>query len=86
MGSAGAVHPGAVVDSKHHHDTSSVVDLVDDSVGTAACGVESSEFSLESSADPMWIVHQGRQHELDYGGGGALGKAFELALGRAGDA
>jgi len=45
-----------VVDSEHHHDTSSVVDLVHDSVGAASCGAESGEFSLESSADPMWIV------------------------------
>jgi hypothetical protein len=62
----------------------SLVDLVDDAVGTSPCRAKSGQFSLEESADAVRILEQRSEHELDDCSCGALGKSAELSFGWSG--
>ena len=59
--------------------------IVDDTVRTAAGGVESGEFWLQPFSDTMGVVTERREHELDDRGGSAPWESAQLSLGRTGD-
>ena len=73
-----------MLDAQDDDEPLELVDLVDDAVRTAAGGSHSGEFALQRPADPVRILAQGTEHELDDGGGCPLGQATQLALSRAG--
>jgi hypothetical protein len=63
--SAGPVDVSLMVDPKHFHSESVLVDLGDNPVRTAARHPETGEFSLEWVPDPTGGFDERTKHELD---------------------
>ena len=74
-----------VVRVQHGHDPVLVIDLVDHPVCATSGGGETSELSLETTTEPVRVLDEGTEHELDDRSRSALGQSLQLSLYRAGD-
>jgi hypothetical protein len=56
-----------VVDPQHSHGSSHFIDLIQDSICSAPCTKDASEFSSQLSADTVRVFNKGTSDELEYG-------------------
>jgi hypothetical protein len=75
-----------VVDAVHDHDSVVLVDLVDHAVRAAPGRSQTLQLTLERPTDPMGVIEERPEHELDDRGRGALWEASGLAVSWTGDA
>lgn len=65
VGSVSAVYVPTVLDAQHDDFAILLVDAVQDSIGSAACGVDADELSAEGFAHSVRVVDEGSGKELD---------------------
>ena len=59
-----------------------IIDLIDDAIGAAPRRPEPSEFTLEGTSDPVGVLAEGSDQELDDCSGHAIRESRELSFRR----
>jgi hypothetical protein len=62
-----AIDVASVVDPQHRHGSSHVIDSIQDSICSASCTKDASEFSAQLPADTVRVFNKGTSYEIENG-------------------